>query len=100
MVPGCCFSPDLEAMLSACVSDEVHCHVFDCGHVSWPVVGAQTHQVVVEHHVKHPVQPVFDAPMGADGAGEKGGIEGKGGEEEAPRDGGLAAAFDLGLDHD
>lgn len=38
-------------------------------------------------------------PVGADGARGKGGIEGKGGEEEAARNGGLAAAFGAGPGH-
>lgn len=63
------------------------------------LAGSQPHQVVVEDDVKHPVQAVLDAPVGAHGAGEEGRVERQRRQEEAPCGGGLACSLDLRLDH-
>ena len=49
--------------------------MFDGGHVCRSIVGSQAHQVVMEDDIHHPVQPVFDVPMGAYGCGEAPGRE-------------------------
>ncbi len=49
--------------------------MLDDGHVGRPVPGVQARQVVVEHHVEHPAQPVLNPLMAADHAGEGLGIE-------------------------
>ena len=43
--------------------------------VGRPVPGAQARQVVVRHHVEHPMQPVLKPPVAAHHASERLGIE-------------------------
>ena len=69
------FSPDLEAVLVFWMSHEVHGHVFDHGHVLRPVEAAQPGEIIVEDDIENPMQPVLDAPMGADCRGEGFGVE-------------------------
>ena len=52
------------------LTDEVHGHVFDNGHVFGPVSGAESSEVVVEDDVEDPVEAIFDAPVGAHGPGQ------------------------------
>ena len=44
---------------------DVDGHVFDDGHVFGAGAGAQSGEVIVEDDVEHPMQAVFDAPLGA-----------------------------------
>jgi hypothetical protein len=77
VIPGCGFSADLDSVVSRRGADEVHGHVFDGGHIFWSVFGSEPHEVVVEDDVEDPMEPVFDAPMGANGAREKSVVEWK-----------------------
>lgn len=89
MVPSGGFSSGFEAVFSRGLFDKIHGHVFDGGHVARSVAGAQAHEVVVEDNVAHPMEPVFDAPMGAHGAGQQAFVDGQRGQEEAARGAGL-----------
>ncbi len=55
----------------------------------------------MEDHVEHPMEAVFDAPMGAHRLGEETGVEGQRGKEAAAGDRRLAGPLVLhhGLDH-
>ena len=44
--------------------------MLDDRHVLRAEAGAQARQIIVEDDVEHPVQPVLDAPVAADGACE------------------------------
>ena len=57
------------------VSQEVHSHVFDDRHVFGSDAGAQPGKIVVEDDVENPMEAIFDAPVGAHGAGEGLGAE-------------------------
>ena len=81
-----------------CSPDEIDGHVLDDGHVLGSVAGAESRLVVTKDHVEHPVQSVLDPPVGADGAGEGGGVEWQRGQIVAAGDAGLAVALDRGLD--
>ena len=73
--------------------------MLDGGHVCRSIVSSQAHQVVMEDDIHHPVQPVFDVPMGAYGCGEAPGRELCGGEEITPFDREFSLALDLSFDH-
>jgi hypothetical protein len=69
------FPASFEAVLVLWVADQVEVHVFDDGHVSWAVCGAEARKVVVEDDVEHPMETVLDAPVGSHGGGESLGLE-------------------------
>jgi hypothetical protein len=71
----------------------------DYGHVGGSVVGSQAHEVVVEDDVENPVEAVFDAPVGADGAGESSGGQRRRRQVIASGRADFAVFFDVGLDH-
>ena len=71
----------------------------DGGHVLWPGPASQAAEVFVEDHVGHPVQPVPDVPVAADGGGEQLGIEWERRQEVAPFVACGAIALDLCFDH-
>ena len=48
--------------------------------VFWPVILAVSGAILVEGDVEHPVEGVFDGPMGADGGGKALGRQAGGGE--------------------
>jgi len=48
-----------------CSVHEIDGEVFDNGHVLRAVAGPQAGEIVAEDDIKHPMDPVFDAPMGA-----------------------------------
>ena len=50
------FPASFEAVLVLWVADQVEVHVFDDGHVSWAVCGAEARKVVVEDDVEHPME--------------------------------------------
>ena len=57
--------------------EQVEGDVPDDGEVLRTEAGPQPAQVVVKDHVKHPVEPVLDAPVGAGCAGQEHGIGGQ-----------------------
>ena len=69
------FPASFEAVLVLWVAAQVEVHVFDDGHVSWAVCGAEARKVVVEDDVEHPMETVLDAPVGSHGGGESLGLE-------------------------
>ena len=71
----------------------------DDGHVLRSVSGAQPGEVVVEDNVEDPVEPVFDAPMGAHGQGENLGIKLGGAEIVTPLASEGSVSFDPAFDH-
>ena len=62
-------SGEFSSVFEACgwlrLSEDVHGHVFDPGHVFGAVAGPQADEVVMEDHIQNPVQAVLDVPMGA-----------------------------------
>ena len=78
---------------------EVDGEVFDDGHVLRAVAGPQAGEIVAEDDIEHPMEPVFDAPMGAHRLGEGCGIELGRAEIVAAFVRGFAAALGFGLDH-
>jgi len=99
VVPSEGLPSDPEAGLVGDDLDEVEGGMAVEFHVGWAAVDPQAHQIVVEDDVEHPVEAVFDAPMGADGAGESRCVEVGGGGVVAPRGGRAAGTFDDALDH-
>jgi hypothetical protein len=49
----------------------------DDSHVRGPIAGTQTREVVTEHDVQHPVQPVLDPPVAAAKVSTSSGVEHK-----------------------
>lgn len=68
------------------------------GHVVWAIVGTQAGEIVMQDDIEHPVEPVLDAPMGANGLRERLWIELGRREIIAPFSLGFAVALDLGFD--
>ena len=81
------------------VADEVHCHVLDDGHILGSESGSEPCEVVVEDDIENPMEPVFDAPVVADGLGEGLGVEFCRGYVVASFRLNLATALGGGLDH-
>ncbi len=69
------FSAGFEAVSVLWVSQEVHGHVFDDGHVFGSEAGAEPGEIVVKDDVEHPVEAIFHVPVCAHGAGEIFGAE-------------------------
>jgi hypothetical protein len=53
------------------MSQQVHRHVLDDGHIVRAEARSQASEVVMEDDIEHPVEPVLDAPVRADGAGAR-----------------------------
>jgi hypothetical protein len=74
-VPAGAHAAALQADGRLRLAQQVHGHVPDHGHVLGRVTGPEPGEVVPEHDVEHPVQPVLDAPVRPHGPGEGGGVE-------------------------
>ena len=98
-VEACKLSPVFEAVLVLRMTDEVHGHVFDDGHVLGAVTGSQSGEIIVEDDVENPMQAILDPPMGAHGGGEGFWVEHGRGQVKAPLAPCVSAVFDSGLDH-
>ncbi len=74
-VPSRPFSAVFQAEGRLCLPQQVQRHVLDHGHVRGAVAHPELGQVVVEHHIEHPMQAVLNPPMAAHHAGKGFGIE-------------------------
>jgi hypothetical protein len=78
---------------------EVQGYVLDHRHVLRAVAGPQPSEVVAEHHVQDPMQPVLDPPVAAPRPSQARGIQLGRAKVVAPFLLALVAALGLGLDH-
>ena len=65
----------LEAGGRARLLEQVESHVLDDRHVFGAMAAAQAGEVVLEHDIQDPMQPIFHMPMRAHGPAESLGIE-------------------------
>ena len=93
------FPSVFEAVAVLWVAHEVHGDMFDDRHVVRAVCGSEPCEIVMEDDIEHPVQPVFDPPVGSFGMREGLGFELCRREIVAPLALASASALDAGLEH-
>jgi hypothetical protein len=99
VIPSGGYSSDIDAGLIRYGFDKIQDCMPDGRHGGWSAVGSEAHKVVMENDIKHPVKVVFDAPMGADSAGELFSAQDGGRQVVSSSDADSSAAFDFGFDH-
>ena len=74
-IPSGALAAVLQADRRLRLAQQIKREVLHDGHIFRAMAGPQAGEIVAEHHVEHPMQPVLDAPMAAHRARKRFNIE-------------------------